>query len=161
MINDKAHASSKNKESTEKFLLTSKCIEFLRDQSFKARSTLVIQVLRDPRVEQDMKEAMMKAFILLAKNEGIRDTNKLLGSLQNGLSSSGDTLAKVLAALSLISSTATTLTMGAVSKVTHDLFLKWNPRSSHTPIYGEIDRIDKRIRDLEDLIYAENERDPE
>ena len=50
MINDKAHASSKHEESTEKFLLTSKFIEYLRDQSFKARSTLVIQVLRDPRV---------------------------------------------------------------------------------------------------------------
>lgn len=161
MINDKAHVSSKHEESTEKFLLTSKCIEFLRDQPFKARLTLVIQVLREPQVEQDMKEAMMKAFIVLAKNEGIRDTNKLLGSLQSGLSSSGDTLAKILAALSLITSTATTLTMGAISKVTHDLFLKWNPRSSHSPIYGEIDRIDKRIRGLEDLIYTENECDPE
>ncbi len=161
MINDQAHASSKHEESTGKFLLTSKCIEFLRDQPFKARLTLVIQVLREPQVEQDMKEAMMKAFIVLAKNEGIRDTNKLLGSLQSGLSSSGDTLAKVLAALSLITSTATTLTMGAISKVTHDLFLKWNPRSSHSPIYGEIDRIDKRIRGLEDLIYTENECDPE
>ena len=159
MINDKAHASSKHEESTEKFLLTSKCIEFLRDQPLKARLTLVIQVLREPQVEQDMKEALLKAFILLAKNEGIRDTIFILGSLHNGLSSSGDTLAKILAAVSLITSTATTLTMGAVSKVTHDLFLKWNPRSSHSPIYGELDRIDKRIRDLEDLIYAENERD--
>ena len=135
-MNDKAHASSKHGESTEKFLLTSKCIEFLRDQPLKARLTLVIQVLREPQVEQDMKEAMVKAFIVLAKNEGIRDTSKLLASLQNVLSSSGDTLVKILAALSLITSTATTLTMGAVSKVTHDLFLKWNPRSSHSPIDG-------------------------
>lgn len=117
MTNDKSHVSSKYNESTEKFLLTSRCMEFLKDHPMKTRTTLVIQALRDSSVDRDMKHAMIEAFALLAKNEGIGDVNKVQSILKRAVFSSGDTLAKILSLVSLITATFATLTMAGLAKL--------------------------------------------